>query len=506
MPDFLQGFQRITSNPANVQRDIFSTMLSRGADLSDYPETYFAAKRENFDPAGVWRGAADAETDSAATDSVMQAKQDLAEIGKSLNPAPGLWGKAKANLNQFLNNMPDPLAFRTPVVTAGQGIESGDVINQRALDFVRNFKPQVEDIGMAGSSSTYVSPFGTATQIQKMPRETGKGFIHDIAFTGESGSYDSASEIRRQIKAFEPMGATEVVADLRQQLEQMKDPLRSPAERYTLGTVLEDIPTGDIASAWPLNGQKGGRNRLYSSLSNQALASGKSGIESVRTGPNTWQNALGNTVEFDPATLKDPMIRSIYNLPQTADVSDLRGNPLGLFQGTNVDFSRPVITTESPVYQFRQNVAPGALGGLVGGAALSAMSPDVAQSVSQGNYGQAATRTAQNMATGAAADTGVRLMGLGLRQAAPQIAARVNPLVGAAADVALPAAVGAGLFMQGQQGSPLNTLVNAASNTPFGLKVNPKTDVGRMAGHAISNEAQYAWNQLMKGRLPWMGR
>ena len=506
MPDFLQGFQRITSNPANVQRDIFSTMLSRGADFSDYPETYFAAKRENFDPAGVWRGAADAGTDSAATDIVMPAKQTLAGIGEALNPVPGLWGKAKANLNQFLNNMPDPLAFRTPVVTAGQGIESGDVINQRALDFVRNFKPQVEDVGMAGSSSTYVSPFGTTTRIQKMPKAVGKGFIHDIAFTGESGSYDSPGEIRRSIKYYEPMGATELVADLRQHLEQMKDPLRSPAERYTLGTVLEDIPTGDFVHALPLSGQKGARSRLYSSLSNQALASGESGIESARTGPNTWQNAFGKTVEFDPATLKDPMIRSIYNLPQTADVSDLRGNPLGLFQGTNVDFSRPVITTESPVYQFRQNVAPGALSGLVGGAALSAMSPDVAQSVSQGNYGQAATRTAQNMATGAAADAGVRLAGLGLRQAAPQIAARVNPLVGVAADVVLPAAVGAGLFMQGQKGSPLNTLVNAASNTPFGLKVNPKTDVGQMTGHAISNEAQYAWDQIMKGRLPWMGR
>jgi hypothetical protein len=60
--------------------------------------------------------------------------------------------------------------------------------------------------------------------------------------------------------------------------------------------------------------------------------------------------------------------------------------------------------------------------------------------------------------------------------------------------------------MQGQQGSPLNKLVNAASNTPFGLKVNPKTDAGRMAGRAISNEAQYAWNQIKQGKMPWMGR
>lgn len=144
--------------------------------------------------------------------------------------------------------------------------------------------------------------------------------------------------------------------------------------------------------------------------------------------------------------------------------------------------------------------------GIASGAALSALSPNVSKSLAQGKYGQAATQTAQDMAGGAVADLGIRAAGQGLQRTAPQLAAQVNPAFAAVADVAVPAAVGTGLFMQGKQGSPLNTLVNAASNTPFGLKVNPKTDVGRMAGHAISNEAQYAWNQIMKGKLPWMGR
>jgi hypothetical protein len=140
--------------------------------------------------------------------------------------------------------------------------------------------------------------------------------------------------------------------------------------------------------------------------------------------------------------------------------------------------------------------------GLAGGAALSALSPAVAQSVAQGKYGQAATQTAKDLAGGTAADLAIRSAGQGLQRVAPQIAARVNPLVAAAADVAVPAAVGAGLFMQGQKGSPLNTLVNAASNTPIGLKVNPKTDVGRMAG----NELQYALGQLLGGKIPYTGR
>jgi hypothetical protein len=144
--------------------------------------------------------------------------------------------------------------------------------------------------------------------------------------------------------------------------------------------------------------------------------------------------------------------------------------------------------------------------GIAGGAALSMLSPEVAQSVAQGKYGKAATQTAQSVVGGATTDLAIQAAGQGLQRFAPHIAARVNPLVAVASKVAIPAAVGAGLWMQGQKGSPLNTLVNAASNTPIGLKVNPKTDVGRTAGHAISNEAQYTWNQIKQGKMPWMGR
>lgn len=144
--------------------------------------------------------------------------------------------------------------------------------------------------------------------------------------------------------------------------------------------------------------------------------------------------------------------------------------------------------------------------GIAGGAALSALSPDVAKSVEQGQYGKAATRVAQDMAAGAATDLGIQAAGKGLQRVAPQLASRAIPAFSGAANVAVPAAVGAGLFMQGKQGSPLNTIVNAASNTPFGLKVNPKTDVGRRLGQAISNEARYALGRFMQGRFPWMGR
>ena len=124
----------------------------------------------------------------------------------------------------------------------------------------------------------------------------------------------------------------------------------------------------------------------------------------------------------------------------------------------------------------------------------------------QGDYKEAAGLTARDALIGAGTNLGTKAVSQGLQRAAPQFAARVLPAISSTANVAIPAAVGAGLFMQGQQGSPLNRLVNAASNTPIGLRVNPKTDVGRLAGRAISNEAQYAWNQIMKGKMPWMGR
>jgi hypothetical protein len=194
-----------------------------------------------------------------------------------------------------------------------------------------------------------------------------------------------------------------------------------------------------------------------------------------------------------PAEMADTHLKNRANLPE-------------MF--TRPFIERNLLFSQDPVTAGIQGVGEmlrSAPRGIAGGAALSALSPDVAQSVEQGQYGKAVTQTAQNVAGGALTDLAIQAAGQGLQRAAPQVAARVIPAFGGVANVAVPAAVGAGLFMQGKQGSPLNTIVNAASNTPFGLKVNPKTDVGRRAGHAIGNEARYALGQFMQGRMPWVG-
>lgn len=140
---------------------------------------------------------------------------------------------------------------------------------------------------------------------------------------------------------------------------------------------------------------------------------------------------------------------------------------------------------------------------LAGGAALGALNPDVANAVTQKKYSQAIASIGKDMVAGSAVDSGIRLAGQGLAKIAPQVAAGVNPLVAGAARIAMPAAIGASLLMQGQTNSPLNKIVTAASNTPIGLKVNPTTDIGRNTGRAISNEARYVWNRALQGKLPY---
>jgi hypothetical protein len=142
---------------------------------------------------------------------------------------------------------------------------------------------------------------------------------------------------------------------------------------------------------------------------------------------------------------------------------------------------------------------------LAGGAALGALNPDVANAVTQKKYSQAIATIGKDMVAGSAVDSGIRLAGQGLAKIAPQVAAGVNPLVAGAARIGMPAAIGASLLMQGQTNSPLNKIVTAASNTPIGLKVNPTTDIGRNTGRAISNEARYVWEQVLKGKMPYKG-
>ena len=61
--------------------------------------------------------------------------------------------------------------------------------------------------------------------------------------------------------------------------------------------------------------------------------------------------------------------------------------------------------------------------------------------------------------------------------------------------------------MQGPPGSLTDVVTRKAAQNPVSwlpsVKANPKTDIGARTSRAISNEAQYAFSQLLKGRLPY---
>lgn len=226
----------------------------------------------------------------------------------------------------------EPLKLRNPVVSAESGISSGANLNAEAAQFVKDFKSN-----FAGSeefwTKQYTSPFGSeAYTVNSVPTSEKPG-VSDIAFTGPDGYYKVKN------------------------VDNPTHPLLSPALHYSLGQALEDVPVGYEVTANPIGGPKGARARAYRMLTNKALTSDQFGITSQRVGPTTWNSSVAGEREFDPATLKDSMIRSVYDMPKTQDVSDLRNNPLGLLERTNrVDFTKPVITTNDPIYRARLGI------------------------------------------------------------------------------------------------------------------------------------------------------
>lgn len=143
--------------------------------------------------------------------------------------------------------------------------------------------------------------------------------------------------------------------------------------------------------------------------------------------------------------------------------------------------------------------------GVAGGAAMTLLNDEVAKAIAKDDYQTAATEIAKDVALGAATQTGLREVAAPLAQRiAPAAAARVAPYVTGAARVGIPAAVGTGLFMQGRTGSALDTLTNKAATVVPGLRANPKTDVGRRTGKAISNEARYMLNSILQNKVPYL--
>jgi len=170
-----------------------------------------------------------------------------------------------------------------------------------------------------------------------------------------------------------------------------ENPLASEAIRYRLGDVLSSVPENTLITAHPIGGPKGGRARLYKSMSEGALdtapiifsnhnrmpseeefrlASQGGGltaeafntardnfehIATTKIGPEEFKTWNGKIVNWNPEKLKDPLLRAAFNVGENVDVSSLRKNPTGVFLNKrSFDPTLPVITTRSPQYVTRQ--------------------------------------------------------------------------------------------------------------------------------------------------------
>lgn len=136
------------------------------------------------------------------------------------------------------------------------------------------------------------------------------------------------------------------------------------------------------------------------------------------------------------------------------------------------------------------------------GTAFSALNPEVAKAIEQNRYKEAAEVVAKDVVIGAGAEAVTNMAGKYI----PVIKQAVVPI----ARIAAPVAAGGALLMQGRPGSLTDVITRKAAANPVSwlpsVKANPKTDLGARAGKAVFNEASYAFGQLLKGRIPYIGK
>lgn len=430
-----ESMARFNSIPNLDDPDVFRTV---GPQIAE--DVLREAKSQGLDPYQDWRNRTTIRDLANAEEFINDTKQVFSGFGRAASSPLNKLKDIRSSVGNFVEGLrlpgfiANPLALRSPVVQGTDLVQAGSLVNPQAVKFIRDFNPKKTSYG-----TDFNSPFGTTVQLAN---PSGSRY-YDVAFQGPFG-YQQKGTAKKRMKSelqqadyFESQGDIDEANRIRDRVMNMKEmldePLRSPALRYTLGEALQAVPVGGTVTAAPIGAQKGARARIYSSLTNDALATFKGvtpnpnqlptdeefraaaqgegyqladlapinrnrgRIITDRLSPTTWRNVNKEERTFDPRTLKDEMIRATYNLPASTDVSQLRDNPLGLFERTNrIDFTRPVITTESPVYKFRK----GLKGGIGIGAADFIPTPEAIRDVYAGQPLNALQRTGQNIVQG----------------------------------------------------------------------------------------------------------
>lgn len=319
----------------------------------------------------------------------------LKSIPEQLKPNEEKVNYLKGIAADAVNAIRGPLGYNNPTVAVGSPL-AGQRINPEALNWIRE-QEKIIPIGQ-------LDAMGGTVQAKNF----GQGGLNiiDIAFKNPAG-YVKPSNIKKRIKELEnesekkfderinePGGYRRVLTSLARDLELSKgNALMPEAIRYQLGRVIDNAPEGTKLQAIPIGGARGERARVYRGLSKGALETkpfikpdysrmpsadeftnareyyGGSGsvnslnynadsIDTTKTGPQEFVTATNKTVAWNPAELKDPMIRAAFNLDKKADVSALRSDPMGQFLNKGfvdpqgyIDFNKAIITPNSPVYR-----------------------------------------------------------------------------------------------------------------------------------------------------------
>jgi hypothetical protein len=316
-------------------------------------------------------------------------------FNQQLSKLKSIPGQLKPIAASAVNAIRGPLGYNNPTVAVGSPL-SGQRINPEALSWIRE-QEKIKPVGSLDAMGGFVKAENYGPRNQN---------IIDIAFRNPVG-YAKPSVIENKIKElvllgpkgfaaeFGPgdYGYEDALASLEDDLNKAKgNPLMPEAIRYQLGRVIDNAPEGTVLQASPIGGAKGERARAYRMLSKGALetaprikpdysrvpsetefrAASLGGgsrsidnfnrnadlIKTIKTGPQEFVTAIGKPVTWNPAELKDPMIRAAFNLDKKTDVSTLRADPMGQFLNKGfvdpqgyIDFNKVIITPNSPVYR-----------------------------------------------------------------------------------------------------------------------------------------------------------
>lgn len=153
-------------------------------------------------------------------------------------------------------------------------------------------------------------------------------------------------------------------------VNKMENPFYPDFLKYQLGSRIEPTPVGATIIQQPIGGPAevnkgratGGRDALYTRMSNRALVANRMGSASAeRLGPDRWRNVYGEEVTWNPSALKDPALRTALGVPKGTDVSSYRVSefqPQPLFEGYNQN--KTPIFKDSPQFKMpRATLAAG---------------------------------------------------------------------------------------------------------------------------------------------------